>query len=667
MPAATILAPFVFLFAAAVLTAQGERIEWQRSLADALAEQRRTGLPLLIAVNTQGEVFNDRFAATTYLDPAFVELTRGYVCVVASPDRHNESDYDAFGNRIECPRFPGCTCAEHIAIEPLLYERWFEGTRAAPRHIAVGPDGTKLFDRYLDNSMQTAIDAIRRHRGAARAGADPLPRTVAALLQRRDAAARRALEERFRAGDTAQRVELLAAAGEAASEPFDLLRMGLRADAEPVFAAAAASLAQVATTAALIDLEDALARTDDEALQARLVARLDELGKTDRGAARLRSHFDRDREARLQQPWRNAWAPAAFDAADRGSIEGALDRAEARLRSDAGDRAARLLLATAQVALGLRLAADGGKNVDLWLADGERSARSAGDDAETAAVAAVARWHRGDAAGAEAACAQALASANSDRTPDAWLATQFLGVLVQSTTRSAYARAEAEPLASLRGELVRVELALTMLAAREATEETTFLTGLGLLEFAGRRRDARRQLGALVDRFPASALCHERWRTRLLVDLGAEPMRAAYGEFVGRSTEPAAAEWFAGYAALVAGEQHTRDRRGDVGVAAYGEAVDRFVRSGADNPDYADSAHHFAVLALAGRAHLRHAAGDDEGAVADLLRAAAMRPASLDAEDGLLRKPRGIAGRIARSLRAAGKEPLAQQLQPILP
>ena len=158
------------------------RIEWQRSLADALQVQSQTGQPLLLCVNTDGEVFCDRFAETTYRDPAFVALTKGYVCVIASPDRHTERDYDGQGRRIECPRFPGCTCSEHQNVEPELFARWFRGERYAPRHVAVPRNGEPLFDRFLDGSMQTAIDAIEKARGPV--AGEPLPAGFAARVRR---------------------------------------------------------------------------------------------------------------------------------------------------------------------------------------------------------------------------------------------------------------------------------------------------------------------------------------------------------------------------------------------------------------------------------------------------------------------------------------------------
>ena len=36
---------------------------------------------------------------------------------------------------------------------------------------------------------------------------------------------------------------------------------------------------------------------------------------------------------------------------------------------------------------------------------------------------------------------------------------------------------------------------------------------------------------------PATATAHDRWRNRLIVDLGTSAMRDAYGQFVARATD----------------------------------------------------------------------------------------------------------------------------------
>src|SRR5204863_2344082 len=41
------------------------------------------------------------------------------------------------------------TCGEHIALEPILYDKYLQGDRIAPRHALLLPDGTKAFDLTL--------------------------------------------------------------------------------------------------------------------------------------------------------------------------------------------------------------------------------------------------------------------------------------------------------------------------------------------------------------------------------------------------------------------------------------------------------------------------------------------------------------------------------------
>ncbi|MBL8727642.1 MAG: hypothetical protein JNM25_04365 [Planctomycetes bacterium] len=646
-------------------------VAWQRSLADALAVQQATGLPLLIAVNMDGEVFNERFAGDTYKDPKFVESTRGYVCVVASPDRHTERDHDALGRRIECPRFPGCTCSEHIQIEPLLFERYFGGNRNAPRHVGVSTDGKILFDRFLDASMQTAIDAIARHRGTPKAEAAAVPLSLDALFARRDAASRRALEQRFLAADAATRRSLLAMAPKATNEPFELLRMALRDADDSTCAVAAAALAKLATKDTQADVENALARVDDGEVRAALVARLAEWGRDDPAAARLAAHLTPTKErVPLPAPWSGPWRAPAFAGGDRGSIEAELDRCEAFLRTTPNDDPTRLGLAIAQAAFADVLVQEGGRGIDFWFEDSRRNATRVQNTTlqnEAHALLAHVAYMTNDAETAARSTTLAQAPAPGARQPDPWLASRLLELMMLSTVNGVYADADSARRRILRAEIDRVDGALDLLLQRGRPTEQPALAGIGLLEFAGLRRDARVRLGQLVAALPGSAAAHERWRTRLLADLGPEAMRAHYARFVAAAADKPTAEWFAGYAALLAGEQHTRDQRTDVALSAYGEAVDRFARCTGDDEQLVDSAHHFAVLALAGRAHLRFAAGDAAGAVADLLRAAELRPASLDETDGLLRKPRAIAGRIARDLAAKGDAELAARLQPMLP
>ncbi|MCU0864660.1 MAG: hypothetical protein MUC36_12760 [Planctomycetes bacterium] len=648
--------------------AEPPRIEWQRNIEDALAAQQATGLPLLVVANMDGETFNDRFALSVYRDPAFIAATRGYICVIGSTDRHNERDYDASGQRIECPRFPGCTCSEHIQIEPELFRRWFDGKRTAPRHIGVAPDGKVLFDRFLDHSMQTAIEAIVANKGTPKVALDATA-DLDALLARRDGLARRTLEGMYRRGDFDTRRKLLEAAANASTAQFDLLRRGLRDPDDTLATLAAAALAKVATAEARIDLEDALARIREPEVERELLQKLAELGRNDPATSRLAAHLAIG-PGELPSPWSGPWGKAAFDGDDRQTIEAELDRCEAALRTMPDEDLLRLQLATAQAGLAHWLVARGGKGPELWFEDARRNAarvKSPALQAEALAVTAIAAWFGGDGQGAHTALAQALAK-KSSRPPDAWLAAAFLDVLMPLTAQLAYGRAQPDSPVVLRTELERVQAALGLLHDRGAFAfDSGALAGIALLEFCGLRQTARYHLGLLTQRLPGSVAAHDRWQARLLIDLGTDGLVAAYDTFAAKATDAPTAEWFAGRAALVAAEQNVRDSRAKDAATCYASVITRMQRSSSGNADYTDTANHHMVQALAGGASLKFAAGDAAGAVADLLRAGALRPESLDEPNSLQQTPRAIAARIHDSLQKQGKTELAQQLKPLLP
>ncbi|MCB9920192.1 MAG: hypothetical protein H6832_17455 [Planctomycetes bacterium] len=165
-----LLACFVFLFGcqgAHIARGSGDaaidarQIHWQRSLEDALAISQAEGRPLLLAINMDGESASDRIVREEYRDPSFVAASRRFVCLAASLFRHNPRDYDDEGRRIPCPRLGGCTCGEHVALEPILFERYSsDGERVAPRHAVILPDGTKAWDLSLSFDLKDIDRAL---------------------------------------------------------------------------------------------------------------------------------------------------------------------------------------------------------------------------------------------------------------------------------------------------------------------------------------------------------------------------------------------------------------------------------------------------------------------------------------------------------------------------
>lgn len=644
------------------------RIVWQRNLADALAAQQASGLPLLVVVNQDGEPFDDRFANSVYHDPEFVASTEGYVCVVASMNQHNASDVDDQGYRIDCPRFPGCTCSEHMTIEPELYKRWFKEQRVAPRHLAVAPDGTVLFDRFLDNSMQRAIDEIRKHKGTPKDGYGPTD-DLGELFRRRDAASRLRLEHRLRHGDAAERARVLTAAASAENAPLELLRPVLRGGSPSEVVLAIDALARIDAAEVLPEIENALARVDHADSVKKLVEQLARLGAKLPVAARLAQHFAAEASSQLAAPWTNAWSPAAADAEDREQIEQLLNRSDETLRSKPDDSAARLQQAIGNLMLARILIRDGKRGADLWLEETTNAAAKVTDDAlraEAAAVTTIAQWLRGDGKAAATFAVQALSTVTSQRQPDAWLARQFVETLIPLTAQIAYGTAKENAQANLRPQLERLFAAEALLDQHGGASEATALAAIGCYEFAGLRFRARQRAGVLIQRFPGSAQAHQYWRNREFLDLGPERLRSDYARFLAGTADRATAAWFVGYAEVVIAEARVGAKDGAGARAAYDAAIAQFTACADGNPDYADNANHFRVLALAGRAVTKLEAGDGDGAVEDLLQAAALRPASLGDKDGLGRDPKGLILRVARTLKTKGDKELAARLEPLL-
>ena len=125
-----------------------------------MAVSKETGKPIMIAVNMDGEIASEHYAGKRYRDPEVAKLFEPYVSVIASVYRHNPRDHDENGNRIPCPRFGCVTCGEHIAMEPIVYEKYLDETRVAPRHIMVELDGSESYDIFYAFDVKSVLVGI---------------------------------------------------------------------------------------------------------------------------------------------------------------------------------------------------------------------------------------------------------------------------------------------------------------------------------------------------------------------------------------------------------------------------------------------------------------------------------------------------------------------------
>jgi hypothetical protein len=98
---------------AALAQSAAKGITWSSDYAEAQAQAAAEGKPLFLVLNMDGERANDFLAKEAYFDKTIVALSQESVNVVGSNFEHAKAGVD-------CPRFPGVTCAEHQACEQAI-------------------------------------------------------------------------------------------------------------------------------------------------------------------------------------------------------------------------------------------------------------------------------------------------------------------------------------------------------------------------------------------------------------------------------------------------------------------------------------------------------------------------------------------------------------------
>lgn len=643
-------AGFVLLFGSALLSAvaaqdvdrsrgaipkQPPLVRWQRNLADAEAVAKATARPLLLCVNMNFEPASERLAHDRYTNQAFATLTEGFVCLIASPDRHTPRDYDEHGKRIPCPRFGCVTCGEHIAVEPDLFNKYFKGNRVAPRHMGVTVDGTQLFDIFLTNEL-TRIDAAMQQHGKARTGG-PSPY---------ESAVREQEEATYVAADRGQRAKLLQAAARSTYQPYDLIRLGLGDDDPGLRDLARQALVATATPAAqgliLQTLDDEPDRQARKALVPALLKVADDKPETVL-AVKVHEAMLRDPKALAPEAWRQALANAAPEAAPDPDedIDARIDELSKEAAGKDASAATYLALADANLRFARQRQA-AGKDPQFLLQDACQAADKAlakdGKDAAAHALRAELAQLMGErevAAEHARIALPALLAAGKAATTQAGLV--LLG-LAEGASRAVY-DAEAKK-AAWDGELLaEAHAAYDVLAAHPAATPAQALAHADLLAFLGLRGCARQAIVTGLQRFPADAALHERFRASITQARGVEGLTAAYADLAETVTDRASLEWFRGFAELVVAEHGKRQGDDRAAAAAYARAVDAFLASQQANPAYAESAAWYAAMGRAGQARVALDSGDAVAAAKLIAEGIKRLPGIAEREDGLGRTP----------------------------
>ena len=656
-------------------TALPPAMPWQRTLEDALALSQATGKPLLICVNIDGELASEALAADRYRDPEFAALADGFVPLIASPDRHGPLDHTSRGVRLTDEKFGRVTGAEHIAVEPLVFERWFDGRRVAPRHVGVSPEGEVLFDLYLLRDLSKIDDALREH-GKFDVEERPLEEfSEDELLASPDAAHREVLEASFLTGDVETRTRLALASLDAtrAVQHPELLRLALH-DADAGVRTAALSAIYKHPEAASYDLfRAALRLAGEEAIGPReaLLPALESYAATvqepvatsaTRLAAALRA-WNTGSEVIDVEPW-------LLGTVGRVQVEPGADeswgerlaRIERRLRDDPQDPDWNLLFARNGRAFAVSLIQEGA-DPSLVLEDVRQAARrvveARPDDAVARGLLAWSSYMLSDLDVALDAAREAAPGL------EPWsvmpIAADVLNIVADVSLRRVYAAMEADealPATALADAIA----AHAVLLRHPLGTEAQAVRGFQMLRALQLDAPLRASVTRALERWSTSAAMHEWYRWVVLRDLGPDGMLTAYDERRLAGLDAAQRLSFSGLAKLQAAERLVDERRGAEALDAYRASISELEDAIDADSSVGDFARWYQTHARAARSRVFLAEGRLDEALAEILLGFAAEGPALDAPDGRGISPRDTLELVRDALIDAGRASDAEAL-----
>ncbi len=631
------------------------QLTFQRTWDDAIALSKEQKRPILVCVNMDGEIASEHYAGVRYRLPEIAKLYEPYICVIASVYRHNPRDYDEEGRRIPCPRFGCVTCGEHIAIEPMLYEKFMDGRRIAPRHIMVELDGSETYDVFYAWDTDSVFDRIKKGIAERTVVAEPIVRGDKSILERvksRDVRDREAVEQAFAAGQPQMKDSMLKVAGTMGGDaPVDLLRMGVMGlDVERANAARRA-LSQSNQEGAIDLIGEALKAPLAEAERRQLVDALKRLGESAPQARTLALVHEglASRDGGVDvKGWAQAIeAQPPQDAADSYALEARIRRAEDAARKEPRSAEQVLTMAESTLELAARQDSSGSRNArdaerftQLLFEDAREQARRAqqlglanvADGAFRAhAVLAAASWQLRDLDAAYAA-----AEAASQLVPkDASSYSAMLTMQVFAEARqTAIVNAIRDKQQWKREWLTDVHTAYSVLERHPLGQDYHFVDHFDFVKALGGKGQAHAILDAGIARFPASSSLHERMRSRILEEQGAEALERVYVQLLQKQPDADLA-WYTGYATMVVAESHRRRGEADLALTAYDRAIGRFRECSTMNPTNAGNADHYVAMAHAGRSRVLLEQGLLVPSTQELITALRTKPEATATFDGL--------------------------------
>jgi tetratricopeptide (TPR) repeat protein len=622
-------------------------IPFQRTWEDALAVSQETRKAILVCINMDGEIASEHYAGKRYRQQEVADLYEPYVCVIASVYRHTPRDYDDAGNRILCPRFGSVTCGEHIAIEPIIYEKYLDGRRIAPRHIMVELDQSEVYDVYYVNDTAGVFDAIREGQEKRNVETKTIvrgDRPVAERVGSRHIEDRKAVEQAYRKGDAALRRKLLESAlANKDAAPVDLLRLAVFGLDTDLAKDARKALAETDSPEAVNLIAEALRVPMDTSERDALIAALERMGESSRKAWWL-AVVNRGLVSKSDAVDVSGWSEALAESKGGGSygeatsdrpevsaewleLEAEQLRREAACRADPdnGDTHAALAETSLEMAFKAkktfmdspRLArAFERHNYDLAQRSADRARSLGSADWRVHGVPALIQYYTGDVEKAYELAAPAVKALPPGEP--SWHAMALITVFAESRFKAIKASVKKREKWPAQW-LTDLDAAYSILLQHPLGTDAQVAWHYDFLLWLRAYRRATRVLDRGIERFPNSSVLHNRFRERVLRRDGVDALEPAYAKMLEEDDHARDLEWFAAYATMVVGDYHRRAGRAQEALDAYGRAIPLFEKAIERNPASMGSADRYVAFALAGRSRMAYQLGDIETAMKEVL------------------------------------------------
>ncbi len=655
-------------------------IRWERTWEDAVAVSQRTRKPILICVNMDGEIASEHYAGVRYRQKEIADLFKPYVCVIASVYRHNIRDFDEEGRRIPCPRFGTVTCGEHIAIEPILYRKFLDGKRIAPRHIMVEVDGEESYDIFYAMDTASVFQAIQDGIATRKIRAKPDPkgdRSITERVKSRDSKDRDAVEKAFLKGDKGLKRALLAEAlKNPDADPSGLLRLAIFGFDREIAAEARKALARSTRPGAAEVIHEALQARMKQEERRNLLKALERLSKISPKARRYAIvHRGLGKASKVVNmgSWAKGLAGASYTAGypqpfDLG-VEA--DKAKLRLQKNRRDPLALLDLAFSRLELALEAQpihgprrGRGPSQQSLLYQDAlsaaQKARRFGAKGWKLHSIFALVAISKGDRQSALAEAEKAVVGIPPGETN---LVSAEILHLFARLRRDAIVDAHRAKQTWPAQWLTDLDASYNILSKHPFGTPIAVVEHFDVLSWLDAKGRAARVLQQGISRFPASGLLHDRLRGFLLKTQGVSGLEAWYRRRIEKKPEERTLPWFGAYASMVAAEFERRARNPAKALAAYDRALGLFKQSIDRAPETKESADHFIAVAFAGKARVLLEQGSLEEATSAILASFQKRPLSASTRDGLNISGVETARMLLRSLKRRKKEALASLLQ----